>query len=312
MWTLWVRFQEKVERKRHRIDFAGATLLGAGGTLLLLALLEGGVQWAWDSGASIGLFVAAVVLLATFVVVERRAAEPVLPLWVFKMRVLNVANAGSLIVGVLMLGLSSYVPLYSQKVLGSGAVVAGLVLAAMTIGWPIAASNAGRLYLTLGFRFTTLLGAVIALVGAGILTTVNGDSSLWHLAGACFVMGLGFGFVASPGVVAAQSAVSWAQRGVATGANMFARSVGSAVGVAVFGAIVNSHVSARLGSGSVNLEHVSSAVLEPAIHDVYVLSLAIAVLLVVFAVFMPQRVVEPSASTAPSEPAAEPEPDVVT
>jgi MFS family permease len=186
--------------------------------------------------------------------------------------------------------------------------VAGLVLAAMTIGWPIAASTAGRLYLSVGFRFTFVLGAVVSVVGAGILSTVDADSSLWHLAFACFVMGIGFGFVASPGVVAAQTAVSWAQRGVATGANMFSRSVGSAVGVAVFGAIVNSHVSSRLGSASPDLQKVSSGILEPAIHDVYVVSVVIAVALVVFAVFMPRRVVEPD---APPTTAVEPDADVV-
>jgi EmrB/QacA subfamily drug resistance transporter len=311
MWTLWVRFHESVERRRHRIDFLGATLLGAGGTLLLLALLEGGVEWAWDSGTSIALFVASIVLLALFVGVERRAAEPVLPLWVLRMRVLNVSNAGALAVGMLMLGLSSYVPLFSQKVLGTGAVVAGLVLAAMTVGWPIAATISGRIYLTLGFRFTMLLGAVIALLGTAILATVDRSSSLWHLAAACFVMGVGFGFVASPGVVAAQTAVSWAQRGVATGANMFSRSVGSALGVAVFGAIVNSHVSDGVGTGSPDLEHVSNAVLEPAIHDVYAVSVVIAVVLVAFAVLMPKRVVEPESPAAPvadatSEPRTDP------
>jgi EmrB/QacA subfamily drug resistance transporter len=300
MWTLWRKFEENVERRKHRIDYLGSSLLGLGGTLLLLALLEGGVQWAWDSATSIGLFAGAVALLAVFVVVERRASEPVLPLWVFRMRVLNVANAGSFVVGVLLLGLSSYVPLFSQKVLGTGALVAGLILAAMTIGWPIAATTAGRLYLTVGFRFTLLLGAVVALLGSLVLVGVHGDSSRLHLALACLVMGIGFGYVASPAVVAAQTAVSWSQRGVATGANMFARSVGSAVGVAVFGAIVNSHVSSSLGTGSPNLEHVSAAVLEPAIHDVFLASVFISIALLVVGVLMPKRVVEAEAITAPT------------
>jgi EmrB/QacA subfamily drug resistance transporter len=321
MWTLWRRFEENVERKRHRIDYLGATLLGVGGTLLLLALLEGGVEWAWDSPTSLALFVAAVALLSVFVVVERRASEPVLPLWVFRMRILNVTNVGSLLVGMMMMGLSSYVPLFSQKVLGTGAVVAGLILAAMTIGWPIAASTAGRLYLTFGFRFTLVLGGVVSVLGALILATVDGGSSLWHLAAACFVMGIGFGYVASPGVVAAQSSVSWARRGVATSANMFSRSVGSAVGVAVFGAIVNSHVSGALASGGSGLQHVSSAVLEPAIHITYVVSVFIAVALLAVAVLMPKRVIEPEAPE-PADQAARPsaeqaaesesEPDTVT
>jgi EmrB/QacA subfamily drug resistance transporter len=306
--VLWRRFEEKVERRKHRIDYLGSALLGTGGTLLLLALLEGGVQWAWDSATSVLLFAAAAALLAAFVVVERRASEPVLPLWVFRMRVLNVSNAGSLIVGVLLMGLSSYVPLFSQKVLGTGALLAGLVLAAMTIGWPIAAATAGRLYLTVGFRFTLVLGGVVSVLGGLILFTVDGGSSLWHLAAACFVMGIGFGYVASPGVVAAQTAVSWERRGVATGANMFSRSVGSAVGVAIFGAVVNSHVSDELGSSSIDLQHVSSAILEPAIHDVFLVSVFITVVLLAVAFLMPTRVTEPEApAEAAQVPAVEPD-----
>ena len=91
------------------------------------------------------------------------------------MRVLNVTNAGSLVVGILLMGLSSYVPLYSQRVLGTGALVAGLALAAMTIGWPIAAATAGRLYLTIGFRATLSIGAFFSVAGALILLSVDGE-----------------------------------------------------------------------------------------------------------------------------------------
>src|SRR5690606_5293480 len=113
-----------------------------------------------------------------------------------------------------------YVPLYAQHVLGHGAVVAGLALAAMTVGWPIASSQSGRLYLTIGFRATAGIGAVLAVAGGGLLLTVGPDASFWHLALANFVIGLGFGLTVSPGVIAAQSSVTWDSRGVATGANM--------------------------------------------------------------------------------------------
>jgi MFS family permease len=220
------------------------------------------------------------------------------------MRVLNVANAGSLVVGVLTLGLSSYVPLFSQRVLGTGALVAGLALAGMTIGWPIAATTAGRLYLSIGFRATLLIGATIATGGALLLLTVDAGSSIYRLAIACFVMGLGMGYVASPSVVAAQSAVTWSSRGVATGANMFARSVGSAVGVAVFGAVVNSYVSARLGSTDPDISHLSAGILEPAIHDVFVVTLVVTVVLLLVAALMPARVTEAAPPVA-----VEPAPD---
>jgi MFS family permease len=293
-WALWRRFDERVERTRHRIDYAGAGLLAAGGVLLLLALLEGGVRWGWASGTSLALFALAAVLLVSFVLVERRAAEPVLPLWIFRSRVLNATALGSFVVGVLTLGLSSYVPLFAQVVLGHGAVVAGLTLAAMTVGWPIAASTAGRFYLTIGFRATMLMGAAFAVAGAALLVSVDSDTSLLRLAASCFLMGIGFGFVASPAVVAAQSSVTWQHRGVATGANMFARSVGSSVGVAVFGAIANGVVARRLGGGVPDLEHLPSGVLAPAIHAVFVASAALSVLLVAVGTLMPRRIVEPA------------------
>ena len=112
-------------------------------------------------------------------------------------------------------------------------------------------------------------------------------------------MGVGMGYVASPSVVAAQTAVSWSTRGVATGANMFARSVGSAVGVAVFGAVVNSYVSSRLGTSDPDIAHVSAAVLEPAIHDVFVVTCVVTAALLVVAVLMPPRVHEPEAPSRP-------------
>ena len=166
-WVLVRRFQENVTQKAsHQIDYAGAVLLAIGGSLLLLGLLEGGVMWTWDSGASIAILAAAAVLLIVFVLVERRAAEPILPLWVLGQRVLNSANSAALLIGLLMIGLSTYVPLFAQSVLGTSALVAGFALAAMTLGWPIAASLAGRIYLRLGFRTTMLFGAIIVVLGS--------------------------------------------------------------------------------------------------------------------------------------------------
>ena len=155
------RFEEKVDAAPGTGSTCSAPLLlSGGGVLLLLALLEGGVRWAWasadqrravrDLGAAAGRLRAAS---------RRRAAEPVLPLWVFRHRVILAAILTSLVVGVLLIGLTSYVPLFAQGVLGHGAVTAGFALAALTLGWPLAAANAGRLYLTIGFRATMLIGA---------------------------------------------------------------------------------------------------------------------------------------------------------
>jgi EmrB/QacA subfamily drug resistance transporter len=286
---LWRRFEERVERANHRFDVLGASLLTVGGVLLLLALLEGGVEWGWASATSITLFVVAALLLVGFVVVQTRAAEPVLPLWVFQQRVILSAILVSLLVGVLLMGLTTYIPLFAQTVLGHGAVTSGFALAALTLGWPLAASNAGRLYLTIGFRATIVIGAVIALVGTLLLLPIDGDSSLWYVALPCFVMGLGFGFAAAPAVILAQSAVDWQSRGVTTGATMFARSVGSAIGVAVFGALVNAQVTDRLGHATQDLEHLSPSVLEPSIHSTFTWSVVLAVVFVALSLLVPRR-----------------------
>ncbi|MBF4163499.1 MFS transporter [Nocardioides sp. CBS4Y-1] len=287
-WFLLRGFTETVEHRERRVDYAGAGLLASGGILLLLGLLEGGVRWHWTSPTSLTIFAASALLLMAFGCVESRAAEPILPFWVFRSRVLGSAMLASLAAGVLMLGLSSYVPLYAQSVLGHGALVAGLALAALTLGWPIAASNAGRLYLGVGFRATMAIGSSVALVGTLLLLTIGPDSSIWHVAAPCFVMGLGFGLVVSPSVIAAQSSVDWSRRGVATGTTMFARSVGSAVGVAVFGAVANAVVTSRLAAtgGTPALEDLTPGVLDPAIHAVFAVSAGVAVLLLVAAAAM--------------------------
>ncbi|SEC93700.1 drug resistance transporter, EmrB/QacA subfamily [Nocardioides exalbidus] len=288
-WVLWRRFDERVEPRKHSIDYLGAVLLAGGGSLLLLGLLEGGVRWGWGSATGVAILAAAAVLVVAFVAVESRTAEPVLPLWIFRRRVLNASNSGSFVVGVLMLGLTSYVPLYAQAVLGHGALVAGLTLASMTIGWPIAASTSGRFYLGIGFRRTVLMGAAFVVAGGLLLLRVSADSALCELALPCFVMGIGFGYVASPGVVVAQSSVGWEHRGVATGTNMFARSMGSAVGVAVFGAIVNSRVAGAGTAGTVDLEHLAAGVLAPAIHAVFVCSAVVAFVLLLSGLLMPRN-----------------------
>jgi EmrB/QacA subfamily drug resistance transporter len=244
-WTLARRFKENVTRSSHRIDYTGAVLLTGGCSLVILGLLEGGVAWAWKSVPSLAVFVVGAVMLAAFVPVERRAAEPILPLWVFGRRVLTGGNLSALVVGAVLIGLTSYIPTYTQGVLGTGALLAGFVVAAMTFGWPIAATLSGRLYLRIGFRDIGLIGNVILIAGAALCLLLGTHSHVLGVAGACFVVGAGLGFMASPILVAAQSVVGWDRRGVVTGTNMFSRSLGSAVGAAVFGAIANATLADR-------------------------------------------------------------------
>jgi len=238
-------FHERVARAAHRMDYAGAAVLTGGLALVVLGLLDGGVAWAWASPASLVVFAAGAALLGAFATVERRAAEPVLPLWVLSRRILAGGNLTALVVGALLIGLSSYLPTYAQGVLGTSAVVAGFALAALTIGWPLAASQAGRVYLRIGFRDTALVGSVFVVGGTVLAALLGPRSPVWYAAAAAFVLGIGLGLTASPTVVAVQSVVGWDRRGVVTAANLFSRSLGSAIGAAVFGAIANATLAAR-------------------------------------------------------------------
>ncbi|MEV0953892.1 MDR family MFS transporter [Promicromonospora sp. NPDC050249] len=238
--VLWRRFQEKArEGEREPIDYLGAALLTGGSTALVLGLLEGGHAWGWASLESVGIFAASVLLLGAFAVSARRSAHPIFDLGLLRRRVVGASTAAGLGVGVITLGLSTYVPIYAQGVLGVGPLVAGFALAALLVGWPLAATLSGRIYLAIGFRWTAVIGAVIVLLGALLTLTLGPGSQVWHISAAVFVIGLGMGLVAVPTLLAAQHSVGWSERGAVTATNMFSRSIGQAVGVAALGAVVN-------------------------------------------------------------------------
>jgi EmrB/QacA subfamily drug resistance transporter len=287
------RFTEKVTVTRHKIDFAGAATLTVGSSLIILGLLEGGLLWSWLSLPGIAIIAAGFLLLAIFVVVERHASEPVLPGWAFTRRIFAGVYVASMAVGVLTLGLSSFVPMFVQEVLGTGALVAGFALAALTLGWPVAASQAGKIYLRVGFRNTGLIGGCFVLVGTGSLLLLGPGSSPIQVGLSCVVIGLGLGLIASPTLVAAQSVVGWQQRGVVTGTNMFARSMGSAVGTAIFGAVANASLG---GHGNLNDTNPDGSVAVPplllshAVHQVFIGAVIVAVIMVLAVLVIPRHV----------------------
>ncbi|MFF4122041.1 MDR family MFS transporter [Microbispora rosea] len=317
-WMLARRFKEQVKRGSHRIDYTGAVLLTGGSSLLILGLLEGGVAWDWNSAPSLLIFAAGLLLIAAFVLVERRAAEPVLPLWVFRRRTLTGGNLTSLGIGALTIGLTSYVPTYAQGVLGTGALVAGFALAALTVGWPLAATFSGRFYMRIGFRDTALIGIVVVVAGAVLCALLGQNAMIWQVAAACFVVGVGLGLSASPTMVAVQSVVGWERRGVVTATNMFCRSLGSTVGAAVLGAISNATLSDRfahppadvagrlpdsLDATSLVLKAQGAAAhsatasfvrgaLYDAVHHIFIALVVVAVLSVAALLLMPRRTTE--------------------
>jgi EmrB/QacA subfamily drug resistance transporter len=294
-WLISRNFHETVERREHRIDYLGSMLLTSGMTLLILGVLEGGEAWAWDSPPSIGVFAVGAALLVAFTFAERRAAEPVLPLWVFNRRLLATTTCLALGVGVILIGLTSYVPTYLENSLGVPPLVAGLALAALTLGWPLSASLSGRLfYLRLGFRPTVLIGLALVVLGTGALALLARSPSVLLVAVSCFVTGMGMGLVAAPSLIAAQASVEWHERGVATGANMFARSIGSAVGAAVLGAVANGVIAS---SGRPATDPLAAAGSGAA---VFLGVLIAAVLTIVAGLLMPKVAAPPAAAPEPA------------
>ena len=296
-WMIWSRFRETVQRERHRIDYIGAVLLTASMTLLILGVLQGGTGWAWDSVASVSVLGTGAVLLVAFAFVERRAAEPILPFWVLSRRLLLATNLLGFALGAALIGLTEFVPTFLTVTTGTPPLVAGLALGALTIGWPVAATFAGRLYLRIGFRPTTILGGVILVVGISGLAVSTLAPSVWLVAAICFVIGAGFGFSAISSLVAAQSSVEWNERGVVTGTQMFFRSIGQSLGAAVLGAIANS-VILRLGGDETDPGAMSAAAA-----SVFTATAVVAAVLLAAAIAMP-RVARPGAvaGTSGTEP----------
>ena len=291
-WMIWTRFQEKVERRSHRIDCAGATLFTSALTLLILGVLQGGSAWGWASAPSVGVLGTGAVLLIVFVLVERRAAEPVLPFKLLARRLLLSTNLLGFCVGAGLIGLTEFVPTFLSVTTGAAPIVAGLALGALTIGWPIAATLAGRAYLRFGFRSTAVFGGTVLVLGTSALSMSTRYPSILLVAGICFVIGAGFGFSAVTTLVAAQSSVSWEERGVVTGTQMLFRSVGQALGAAVLGAVANGVIAAHGG------DEQNRATMTTAATSVFLAATGIAVLLLVAALSMPKQ----AASVAAHQP----------
>lgn len=245
---LTIYLKENVERKKHTLDYFGTLTLTAGIVALLFALLEGGSIWAWDSVQSIALFIFALVLIVLFLRQERRAPEPILPLSLFNNRIIAISSIGGVILGVLMFGITSYVPLFMQGVKGGTATSAGVTLGPLLLAWPIAATLSGRIVIRYGYRFTASLGMVFAAIGTGMVTLFTRETGLPFIITAMVFIGAGLGFASTAFILAVQNAVPWNLRGVATASTQFFRTIGGTIGVAIMGTILNAQMASRFPS----------------------------------------------------------------
>jgi EmrB/QacA subfamily drug resistance transporter len=239
--------KENVERKKHTLDYSGTLALTGSITALLFAVLQGGTSWAWDSLPSISLFAAAILLLTLFLFIESRAAEPILPLTLFRDRIIAVSSVGAVVLGVLLFGYSSYIPLFVQGVKGGDATSAGVALVPLLLAWPVTASISGKVVLVYGYRLTAVMGTLISALGAIMVMFFNAQAGSVYIITSMFLIGAGLGFASTAYIISIQNAVPWNLRGVATASNQFFRTIGGTIGVAVMGTILNAQMAERFG-----------------------------------------------------------------
>ncbi|MFF8412136.1 MFS transporter [Streptomyces omiyaensis] len=252
--ALWLIVRHLAEPARPprtapvRVDWKGALGVFATGALLLAALVQGGVAWPWLSAPSLGLLGGAALLAAATVAVERRAAEPMLPGWVWRRRTIAAVNLSLGALGLLMVAPTVFLPTYAQSVLGLGPIAAGFVLSAWTLSWPITAAFSNRVYTRIGFRLTAVLGISGALACLLAFPFLPYPGEAWQPALLMLVLGGCLGLFQLPLMVGVQSTVPYGERGTTTASVLFCRQVGQSVGAAAFGAVANGVLAARLGS----------------------------------------------------------------
>ncbi|MEY2532588.1 MAG: hypothetical protein QOF29_498 [bacterium] len=291
----------------HRIDYAGAAVLTAAATCVLLACTWGGTTYPWDAPQVLGTAVAGVVLLAVFLRIERRVEEPVLPLGLFRMRIFAVSTVGGLVVGAVLFAVSIYVPVYSQAVQQVSATSSGVILIPFSLAWVASATITGQMISRTGrYRPFPIAGGAMVLVGLILLALLDAGSSPAWVGTILAVAGFGMGMTFQPYVIATQNAVDPANLGIATATIQFFRSMGGSLAVAALGTLLANRLAAGLeerlgpdasrvdtnrlleGSGAVpaDLAAGTHAALADALHAVFIAAVPLGVLAIVMALML--------------------------
>ncbi|WP_461121137.1 MDR family MFS transporter [Saccharothrix stipae] len=234
---------------RPKIDYLGILLIGLAATGLTLVTSWGGVEYPWASPTIIVMAVGSVIALALFVVVENRAAEPMLPMRLFRGRVFTVCTVLSFVVGFAMLGGVTFLPTYLQYVHGASATESGLEMLPLVVGLLIASVTTGNVISKTGrYRVFPLVGSLLMVGGLLLLSRLDPQTSFWQASGYMLVLGLGVGMCMPVAMVVVQSTSSYEDLGVATSGVSFLRTLGSSFGVAVFGTVYASNLPGNLAA----------------------------------------------------------------
>jgi EmrB/QacA subfamily drug resistance transporter len=294
--------KEDVQHRAHRIDWAGSLLLLLGFGSLMLALVQSGTL----TPATLATLAATgLIALIALYAHERSTPEPMLPLELWRNRVIVVGSVGNFTAGAMMMGVAAFLPTFIQGAMGRAPVVGGLVLGAMSVTWALASLLAGRIMLRTSYRRVAILGGLALSAGCAMLTTLHPqDGPAWATAGS-LVIGIGMGFCSTVFIVSIQASVPWRQRGAATSSTMFMRFVGQSAGAAGCGAVLNATMQhldpgaahtverlldppTRLAMLPAELAHLT-AIMASALQNAYLLATAFAILTLLVAAQMPAR-----------------------
>lgn len=250
VWFAW-RGMQQARRARVAIDWSGAMLLTAATLCLLFGLGELGRPLGW------GFLGGALALFVLFYFTERRAADPVLPLHLFRDRLFNVAILHGILSGIAVFGGLAYVPLFAQAVLGTSATQAGITLTPMSLSWTLASIFGSQLLLKMGYRTLSLIGMVVLVAGSLLMCTIGRDTSQIQVMIYTAMMGIGMGLSIPAFLIAVQSVVRKEELGVATSTVQFSRSIGGTLGVSLMGVFLSTRLAALLTAAGVAPNSVS-------------------------------------------------------
>ena len=247
-------FPESHSKEAQKLDLAGSAWLMLTVSALLTALLQAESLGYWSVALIAVAFLAGIALLRH----ERQADEPLFPVAIWRNRTLVAGNAGNLAIGAAMMGISAFLPTWIQGVNGGTPLQAGSALAMMSIGWPLASTLSGRLMQKTSYRFTAQLGSVLLILGTALLLTLHSSSSVLHAAISAFVIGTGMGMTSTTFLIAVQNTAEFSIRGICTASIMFSRMLGSALGTAVMGAVLNYNLMVRLPGNTDPVQQIMS------------------------------------------------------
>ncbi len=241
-------------RREHSIDYAGAILMVASVTALLIGISVFGPENGWADSKTLGSLALAFVLAVLFLLQEKRALEPILPLDLFKNHTFSLTSALGFIIGAGMFGAIIMLPLFLQVVQGDSATAAGLKLIPFMLGIVSMSILSGKLISKHGhYKRYPVMGLAIMTVGILALSTLNETTPFWELAIYALLIGVGLGLSMQTVVIALQNSVEMKDLGIATSANTFFRSVGGTVGVAIFGSLYASQLAIKIPEGVAKL-----------------------------------------------------------